>query len=105
MLLTIRHHRLEAYATDHFNLLIYKLKIGEIIMLEVGWYSTKLLLKGKLLRNPFYFIKQVALATAVGALILIIMAQIETTLLLPIIFSSLATGIAMPFLLKDVKLQ
>ncbi|MGD1807125.1 hypothetical protein ACP6PL_17050 [Dapis sp. BLCC M126] len=74
-------------------------------MLEVGWYSTKLLLKGKLLRDPFYFFKQVALATAVGASILIIMAQIETTLLLPIIISSLATGIAMPFLLKDVKLQ
>ncbi|OZH53126.1 hypothetical protein AFK68_19740 [Hydrocoleum sp. CS-953] len=74
-------------------------------MLEVGWYSTKLLLKGKLLRNPFYFFKQVALATAVGALILIIMAQMETTLLLPIIVSSLATGIAMPFLLKDVKLK
>ncbi|MGD1713604.1 hypothetical protein [Dapis sp. BLCC M172] len=74
-------------------------------MLEVGWYSTKLLLKGKLLRNPFYFFRQVALATAVGALILIIMAQMETTLLFPIIISSLATGIAMPFLLKDVKLK
>ncbi|MEM1167673.1 MAG: hypothetical protein AAGJ08_00905 [Cyanobacteria bacterium P01_H01_bin.35] len=74
-------------------------------MLEVGWYSTKLFLKGKLLRNPFYFFRQVALATTVGALILIAMAQMETTLLLPIIISSLATGIAMPFLLKDIKLK
>ena len=74
-------------------------------MLEVGWYSSKLLLKGKLLRNPFYFFRQVALATTVGALILIAMAKMETTLLLPIIISSLATGIAMPFLLKDIKLK
>jgi len=74
-------------------------------MLEVGWYSSKLLLKGKLLRNPLYFLRQVALATIVGALLLIAMAQMETTLLLPIIISSLATGIAMPFLLKDIKLK
>lgn len=74
-------------------------------MLEVGWFSAKLLLRGKLLRNPLYFVRQVALATSLGALLLIIMAQMETTLLLPIIISSLATGIAMPFLLKDMKLQ
>lgn len=74
-------------------------------MLEVGWFSTKLLLKGKLLRNPLYFIKQVAIGTSFGALLLIVMAQMGTTLLFPIIISSLATGISMPFLLKDVKLQ
>ncbi|MGB3508101.1 MAG: hypothetical protein WBA93_02415 [Microcoleaceae cyanobacterium] len=74
-------------------------------MLEVGWFSTKLLLKGKLLRNPLYFIRQIAIATSFGALLLIVMAQVGTTLLLPIIISSLATGISMPFLLKDLKLQ
>ncbi len=74
-------------------------------MLEVGWFSAKLFLKGKLLRDPFYLIKQVALATSVGALLLIAVAQVATTLLFPIIISSLATGICMPFLLKDLKLQ
>ncbi|NEO58500.1 MAG: hypothetical protein F6K54_38880 [Okeania sp. SIO3B5] len=74
-------------------------------MLEVGWFSTKLLLKGKLLRNPFYFFKQVTIATSFGALLLIAMAKMGTTLLLPIIVSSLVTGISMPFLLKDIKLQ
>ncbi|MDE5115039.1 MAG: hypothetical protein O4803_12635 [Trichodesmium sp. St15_bin1_1] len=74
-------------------------------MLEIGWYSAKLLLKGKLIRNPLDFIKQVALAATVGVLLLIVMAQMETTLLLPIIISSLGTGIIMPFLLKDMKLK
>ncbi|MCL2935662.1 MAG: hypothetical protein O4805_20705 [Trichodesmium sp. St16_bin2-tuft] len=74
-------------------------------MLEIGWYSAKLLLKGKLIRDPFDFIKQVALAATVGVLLLIVMAQMETTLLLPIIISSLGTGIIMPFLLKDMKLK
>ena len=74
-------------------------------MLEIGWYSAKLLLKGKLIRNPLDFIKQVALADTVGVLLLIVMAQMETTLLLPIIISSLGTGIIMPFLLKDMKLK
>ena len=44
-------------------------------MLEIGWYSAKLLLKGKLIRDPFDFIKQVALAATVGVLLLIVMAQ------------------------------
>jgi hypothetical protein len=74
-------------------------------MLEIGWYSAKLLLKGKLIRDPLDFIKQVALAATVGVLLLIVMAQMETTLLLPIIISSLGTGIIMPFLLKDMKLK
>ena len=74
-------------------------------MLEIGWYSAKLLLKGKLIRDPLDFIKQVTLAATVGVLLLIVMAQMETTLLLPIIISSLGTGIIMPFLLKDMKLK
>lgn len=74
-------------------------------MLEVGWFSTKLLLKGKLVRNPLYFIKQIAIGASIGVLLLIGMANVGTTLLLPIIISSLVTGISMPFLLKDLKLQ
>lgn len=74
-------------------------------MLEVGWFSTKLLLKGKLVRNPLYFIKQIAIGVSIGVLLLIGMANVGTTLLLPIIISSLVTGISMPFLLKDLKLQ
>ena len=74
-------------------------------MLEVGWFSTKLLLKGKLLRNPFYFIRQIFAGVSIGVVLLIALAQVGTTLLVPIIISSLATGISMPFLLKDLKLQ
>ena len=74
-------------------------------MLEVGWFSTKLLLKGKLLRNPGYFYRQLATGITIGLLLLVGMEQTGLNLLIAIIVSSLALGIAMPFLLKDVKLQ
>ena len=74
-------------------------------MLEVGWFSTKLLLKGKLLRNPGYFFRQAAIGTAIALLLLIGMVKAGIGLWLPIVLSSLVTGVIMPFLLKDVKLQ
>ncbi len=74
-------------------------------MFEVAWFSTKLLLKGKLLRNYDYFFRQITIAIAVGLLILVVIEKIGANTLLTIILSSLIIGMAMPFLLKDVKLQ
>ncbi|WP_026098358.1 hypothetical protein [Kamptonema formosum] len=74
-------------------------------MLEVGWFSTKLLLKGKLLRNPGYFVRQTAIGVTVGALLLVGLAKAELALWLPVLVSSLVTGAAMPFLLKDIRLK
>ena len=74
-------------------------------MLEVGWFSTKLLLKGKLLRNPGYFIRQSAIGCGLGLLLLIGLEEVGVSFWIPIILSSLVTGMVMPFLLKDVKMQ
>lgn len=74
-------------------------------MLEVGWFSTKLLLKGKLLRNTGYFYRQVAIGVILGLFLLVGIGETGVNLLVAVIFSSLAIGTAMPFLLKDVKLQ
>ena len=74
-------------------------------MLEVAWFSTKLLLKGKLLRNPGYFVRQSAIGGGMGLLLLVGMVLAGLNLWVPVVVSSLATGIAMPFLLKDVKMQ
>ncbi len=74
-------------------------------MFEVAWFSTKLLLKGKLLRNYDYFFRQITIAIALGLLILVVIEKIGANTLLTIILSSLIIGMAMPFLLKDVKLQ
>lgn len=72
-------------------------------MLEIGWFSAKLFFKGKLLRDPIYFIRQTAIATTTGSLILISLAQAQFALWISIVLSSLLTGIIMPFLLKDFK--
>ncbi len=74
-------------------------------MFEVAWFSTKLLLKGKLLRNYDYFFRQITIAIALGLLILVVIEKIGANTLLTIILSSLIIGMAMPFLLKDVRLQ
>lgn len=74
-------------------------------MLEVGWFSTKLLLKGKLLRNPGYFYRQAAIGTALGVLVLVGLGEAGVALWIPVLVSSLATGMAMPFLLKDLKMN
>ncbi len=74
-------------------------------MLDLAWYSTKLLLKGKLLRNPEYFYRQVSLGIISGISLLLVSEAIGINSLLAIIISSLVIGMAMPFLLKDVKLQ
>jgi hypothetical protein len=74
-------------------------------MLEIGWFSAKLFLKGKLLRDPMHFVQQTAIATAVGSLLLVLFAQLDIPFCLPITLSSLVTGMIMPFLLKDFKMK
>ncbi|MCC5624633.1 hypothetical protein [Nostoc sp. CHAB 5715] len=74
-------------------------------MLEIGWFSAKLFLKGKLLRDPIYFLKQTTIGIAVSFLLLVLVAQAPIPFYLPIILSSLVTGMIMPFLLKDFKMK
>ncbi|QLE59213.1 hypothetical protein [Nostoc sp. TCL26-01] len=72
-------------------------------MLELGWFSAKLFFQGKLIRNPGYFIRQTTIGISVGLLVLVLLAQVEIPLCLPITLSSFTTGMIMPFLLKDFK--
>ncbi|MHC0062180.1 hypothetical protein ACWATR_04535 [Nostoc sp. UIC 10890] len=74
-------------------------------MLEIGWFSAKLFVKGKLLRDPIYFIQRTAIATVLGSLLLVLFAQADIPFCLPITLSSLVTGMIMPFLLKDFKMK
>ncbi|MEH1819930.1 MAG: hypothetical protein V7L31_12770 [Nostoc sp.] len=72
-------------------------------MLELGWLSAKLFFKGKLIRNPIFFVKQTTIGIAVGFLLLVLLAQAPIPFYFPIILSSLVTGMIMPFLFKDFK--
>lgn len=74
-------------------------------MLEVGWFSTKLLLKGKLLENPGYFVRQTVIGVAIGLVLLVGLAKLGVPLWFPIVLSSLVTGAVMPFLLKDIRMK
>ncbi len=73
-------------------------------MLELVWFSTKLFFQGKLLRDPFYFFKQIIFGSFIALFILIASIQIGLGLWLPIIIASFFTGLIMPFLLKDLKI-
>ncbi|MDF5722048.1 MAG: hypothetical protein PUP91_16495 [Rhizonema sp. PD37] len=74
-------------------------------MIEIGWFSVKLFLKGKLIRDPIYLIRQIAIGSSVGLLLLVSLAATKFPLWLPITISSLVTGAIMPFLLKDFKMK
>lgn len=74
-------------------------------MLEVGWFSTKLLLKGKLLRNPVYFARETLLGTMIGFLVIVGLSELGAEPWVAFPLAGLVTGIFMPFLLKDVKMQ
>ncbi|BAB72647.1 hypothetical protein ACN23B_03440 [Anabaena sp. FACHB-709] len=74
-------------------------------MLELGWLSARLFLKGKLLRDPIYFMRQTLIGSTIGLLVLVLLAQAEIPFCLPVTISSLTTGIIMPFLLKDFKMK
>lgn len=74
-------------------------------MLEVGWFSSKLLFKGKLLRNPGYFARDTSIGVGIGVVTLAGLWHFTGNLPVAIAVSSLITGFAMPFLLKDVKMK
>ncbi|MEH2399612.1 hypothetical protein [Nostoc sp.] len=74
-------------------------------MFEIGWFSVKLFLKGKLLRDPIFFVKQTTIGVTVGFLLLVLLAQAPIPFYFPIILSSLVTGMIMPYLLKDFKMK
>ncbi len=74
-------------------------------MLEVAWYSTKLFFKGKLFRNPGYFYRQITFGVIMGLLLLVGLEETGLNLGFVIAISSLIVGMAMPFLLKDVKMK
>lgn len=74
-------------------------------MFEIGWFSAKLFFKGKLLRDPIHFVRQMAIGISIGSLLLVALAQTEMPFWLPVLISSLATGAIMPFLFKDFKMK
>ncbi|MBD2497468.1 hypothetical protein [Nostoc sp. FACHB-280] len=74
-------------------------------MFQLGWFSAKLFFRGKLLREPMYFIQRTAIGIGAGLLSLLSLAQAEIPLCIPITISSLITGCLMPFLLKDFKMK
>ncbi len=74
-------------------------------MLEVGWFSTKLLFKGKLLQNPWYFTRETALGIMIGFLLIVGLGKLDANLWLIIPLSAFLTGLLMPYLLKDVKMK
>ncbi|MFB2644904.1 hypothetical protein ACE09Y_01325 [Raphidiopsis sp. BLCC-F218] len=74
-------------------------------MLELGWFSLKLLFKGKLFRDPLYFTRQTIIASTFGVGLLVLLAQTSIPLCIPVTISSLTTGMIMPFLLKDFRMK
>lgn len=74
-------------------------------MFQIAWFSAKLFFKGKLFRNPIYFIKQIAFASIISSLVLVSLVLVKVPLLVAVAASSLLTGIIMPFLFKDFKMQ
>ena len=74
-------------------------------MLELSWFSIKLFLKGKLFRDPIYFLRQTIIASGIGTVILVLLAQVSIPLCIPICVASLTTGAIMPFLLQDFKMK
>jgi hypothetical protein len=74
-------------------------------MFDVGWFSAKLFLKGKLLRDPVDFALKTSFASGVGLLLLLSLSLLKLPLCIPITISSLVAGSIMPFLLKDFKIK
>ena len=74
-------------------------------MFEIGWFSAKLFVKGKLLRDPVDFTLKVTIASISGLLLLVSLASLKLPLCIPITISSLVAGAIMPFLLKDFKMK
>jgi hypothetical protein len=74
-------------------------------MLELSWFSVKLFFQGKLFRDPIYFLRQTIIGSAIGAIILVLLAQASIPICIPITVASLTTGAIMPFLLQDFRMK
>ena len=74
-------------------------------MLALTWFSVQLFFKGKLFRDPMYFLRQTIIASGIGTIILVLLAQASIPLCIPISVASLTTGAIMPFLLQDFRMK
>ena len=74
-------------------------------MLALTWFSIELFFKGKLFRDPMYFLRQTIIASGIGTIILVLLAQASIPLCIPISVASLTTGAIMPFLLQDFRMK
>jgi hypothetical protein len=74
-------------------------------MLELVWFSTKLFFKGRLIRNPMYFVQQIGIGITIGLVLLIAFTKTELSFWLSVVITSLVTGAIMPYLLKDFKMK
>ncbi|MGD1873051.1 MAG: hypothetical protein ACFB02_08345 [Mastigocoleus sp.] len=74
-------------------------------MLEIGWFSTKLFFKGKMLRDPWFFFRQIFTGITICLILLVTLAQTSLPFCVPMTISSLVAGASMPFLLKDFKIK
>ena len=74
-------------------------------MLALTWFSIQLFFKGKLFRDPIYFLRQTIIASGIGTIILVLLAQASIPLCIPITVASLITGAIMPFLLQDFRMK
>ncbi|KST62820.1 hypothetical protein [Mastigocoleus testarum] len=74
-------------------------------MLEIGWFSTKLFFKGKMLRDPIYFFQQIGIGFSISLLLLMWLSQTSIPFWGTIAISSFIPGSMMPFLLKDFKIK
>ncbi|AFW94221.1 MULTISPECIES: hypothetical protein [Nostocales] len=74
-------------------------------MLALTWFSMQLFFKGKLFRDPIYFLRQIIIASGIGTVILVLLAQASIPLCIPVTVASLTTGAIMPFLLQDFRMK
>jgi hypothetical protein len=74
-------------------------------MLALTWFSIQLFFKGKLFRDPIYFLRQTIIASGIGTIILVLLAQASIPLCIPVTVASLTTGAIMPFLLQDFRMK
>lgn len=74
-------------------------------MLEIGWFSAKLFVKGKLMRDGMYFVRQTSIGIGITFGILFLLAQTNISFWVPVVLSSFVGSLFMPFLLKDLKMK
>jgi hypothetical protein len=74
-------------------------------MLKIGFYSAKLFFQGKLFRDPAYIAKQTLIGASIGFFVLVILTLLKLPWGLVIASSSIVTGAAMPWLLKDLRMK